>query len=118
MTATCDACGPVAIEQRRDGQRIKYVCAVGRKQSRVKSAENAKSKLHGLRKYEADLLKLGKVCEICGSNDNLVIDHSHNTGEIRGVLCRACNLALGYLGDGIDLERIKAVLTYARKHGC
>ena len=33
---------------------------------------------------------------------NTCVDHCHKTGKIRGVLCRACNSALGQLGDSIQ----------------
>jgi hypothetical protein len=37
----------------------------------------------------------GNLCAICGKADNLHIDHDHNTGKIRGLLCAKCNIALG-----------------------
>lgn len=39
----------------------------------------------------------GAFCHICGSLSDLVIDHNHNTGLIRGILCRSCNTKLGWL---------------------
>ena len=49
-------------------------------------------------------------CGICGSEDHLVIDHCHETGQIRGVLCNTCNRAIGQLGDTIN--RLKAAIKY------
>ena len=46
-----------------------------------------------------EAIKLLKVCEVCGSSENLCIDHRHSDNQIRGVLCRECNLALGLLKD-------------------
>ena len=43
------------------------------------------------------LLALG--CAVCGGRENLHVDHCHETGETRGILCRNCNVALGHLGD-------------------
>lgn len=33
------------------------------------------------------------------------IDHDHKTGETRGLICRQCNVLLGYLHDGIAWMR-------------
>ena len=35
------------------------------------------------------------TCNICGSPDNLVKDHNHKTGLVRGKLCQQCNSYLG-----------------------
>ena len=37
------------------------------------------------------------------------IDHSHQTNEVRGLLCRMCNIALGYLEAGI-IDKAKEYL--------
>lgn len=42
------------------------------------------------------------VCAICErepENENLSVDHCHITGEVRGLLCSRCNVAIGILGD-------------------
>jgi predicted nucleic acid-binding Zn-ribbon protein len=55
----------------------------------------------GMTAAEADayIAGQGRRCGICSTPDDLVIDHCHDTGQLRGVLCRACNRALGLLGD-------------------
>lgn len=34
-------------------------------------------------------------CGICGSSGDLVVDHDHGSGFVRGLLCRGCNNAEG-----------------------
>ena len=46
------------------------------------------------------------ICAICsGTNPvgDLCVDHNHETGAIRGLLCRQCNLMIGNARDRIDL---------------
>lgn len=47
-------------------------------------------------------------CAICGIHQNkldkkLAVDHGHETGEIRGLLCTRCNLLLGNVNDDISI---------------
>lgn len=57
-------------------------------------------------------------CEICGqkSDKTLHIDHDHITKRVRGILCRSCNLALGFLGDSAHIARQAAL--YLEKKEC
>lgn len=60
-------------------------------------------------------------CEICGDefgeNPKVIrhIDHCHQEGNLRGVLCHFCNTALGSAKDSIP--RLEALIAYLRKHG-
>ena len=42
-------------------------------------------------------------CAICGLSDKLFVDHCHNTGAIRGILCNKCNSGMGFLNDDPNL---------------
>ena len=41
----------------------------------------------------------GKCAICCEPYPELFIDHDHATGGVRGLLCRRCNIALGFLKD-------------------
>lgn len=48
--------------------------------------------------YEEMLARQGGVCAICNKRQvsrRLAVDHDHETGQIRGLLCLRCNQALG-----------------------
>ena len=60
---------------------------------------------------EIELKKNG--CNICGGNVRLAIDHCHDTGKIRGVLCMNCNIALGLVKD--DINTLKSLIEYLEK---
>lgn len=53
----------------------------------------------------------GGVCAICGVQPDVpYVDHDHVTGEVRGVLCRACNVGLGFFRD--DPARMLEAVAY------
>ncbi len=37
----------------------------------------------------------GHKCGICGAAETLYVDHCHETGKLRGLLCPGCNTAIG-----------------------
>lgn len=55
---------------------------------------------------------LGNHCAVCKETptDSLRVDHDHQTGAVRGLLCRNCNVALGLLKDSHD--RVRTLLDY------
>ena len=74
--------------------------------------------------YERMLAEQGGVCAACGQKEtaynqhgphDLAVDHDHETGVVRGLLCMRCNRALGLLGDNAD--RVQALAEYRRKVG-
>jgi len=53
-------------------------------------------------------------CAICGKlKAKMCVDHCHQTGAIRGILCGSCNTAIGNLGD--NAEGVTRALFYLQK---
>ena len=50
-----------------------------------------------------DIIETVKECVICGSEEDLVVDHCHKTNTIRGMLCNHCNRGLGHFRDDPEL---------------
>lgn len=51
----------------------------------------------------------GDVCAICAkpcsTGRALALDHDHETGQFRGLLCAHCNMAIGQLQDSVEILR-------------
>jgi hypothetical protein len=65
------------------------------------------------------LASQGGVCAICRRPESarrngrprlMAVDHDHRTGAVRGLLCNACNTALGLFGD--DIAVMEAAIAY------
>jgi len=55
--------------------------------------------------YDDMLAEQDGRCGICQQkvgDKRLCIDHSHTTGQIRGLLCHHCNVALGLFKDSTE----------------
>ena len=72
--------------------------------------------------YEQMLKEQNNVCKICKQSEDridnrtkkprrLAVDHCHDTGKVRGLLCGYCNSALGMTNDNIEVlqEMIKYI---------
>lgn len=80
-------------------------------------------KLYGitLEDYDALVLQQKGLCAICSKppirnnqfkGEQLVVDHNHNTGKVRALLCARCNLAIGQFKHDIGL--LKKAINYLR----
>lgn len=87
----------------------------GRKRKHPTNAakdRRGKLKRYGLTLGEYDGLLIAQrgKCAICAAEVPLCIDHCHESGQVRGLLCRECNLAIGLFAD--DAARLRAAAEY------
>lgn len=105
-----------SAQQKRDYARAYY--AANREALRQKQRERDKQrgprrkgqrlkKRYGITEAQRDEMfaAQGSQCAICsspdpiGGNGKWHVDHCHNTGRVRGVLCPSCNIGLGKFRD-------------------
>lgn len=65
--------------------------------------------------YQLQLERQGGVCAICKEPERitgrtLAVDHCHETGAVRGLLCAMCNTGIGKLRD--DPAIVRSALSY------
>lgn len=53
-------------------------------------------------------------CAVCGGTTKLAVDHDHDTGQVRGILCITCNTALAIIEDA---DKVRLLLTYLEETG-
>ena len=75
-----------------------------RPEVRMAATKAAKRYRYGLTTDEVEALETVKRCAICHGPGE-VIDHCHDTGRLRGVLCHPCNQSLGKMHDSPALLR-------------
>lgn len=93
---------------------------------RVDNAERFKD--HGIKAnyglplgtYDKMFAEQDGKCAICGTarprgrGRRFHVDHCHDTGAVRGLLCSGCNTGLGHFEDSVD--RLHSAVSYLEKH--
>jgi hypothetical protein len=72
--------------------------------------------------YREMLLSQDGRCAICGCYETskgrtrLAVDHQHDSGQVRGLLCNSCNAGLGFLKDNEQI--LENALAYLKRWSC
>ena len=123
---TCRDCGLEALSKDdlllfRTSSRAKYgkdnhckTChrKAGREYWTSGNGRNTRLSRYGITIDDYNLMyaEQNGCCKICGihalemtdAKSFLSVDHCHETGEVRGLLCDSCNMGLGKFYDNID----------------
>ncbi len=109
MTCDCPRCGDGVRLRVRTGPRGRYSCrrcSRGKRQS--ETPDGRRLRKYGLtsEEFQIRLAAQGGRCLICKEHmDVPCVDHCHDLGHVRGILCRSCNVGLGWFRDRPELLR-------------
>lgn len=136
---TCNACSNKVVQMWAENNRERHLASANRraKAYQARHPERLPTKeqkrnydrryhlgwKYGItpEQYDEMLVAQGGCCALCGSSDpqavfdRFHIDHSHETGRVRGLLCAKCNLGLGSLGDTV--ESLQRAIDYIKRTG-
>lgn len=122
----CKTCKQAKTMKWRENNKAVYnsYTAGWRKRNPDKQHKMEIKRLYGLsiEDYNKMLTAQACGCKICGKQHDsskkrgrLYVDHCHLTGEVRGLLCGACNSAIGYFEDNTGLlEKAIAYLNLSK----
>lgn len=131
-TGSCMECGREGQLRHSKRPKARATRARWRSQPQVRAKERAYAIKYSKRyhygiaweDYRSRLAAVGGRCEICERklhdnsdlrsgkrSDAACVDHDHETGQVRGILCNRCNRAIGLLQERREiLERAIAYL--------
>lgn len=108
-----------ARPENREQQRSRDAARRATQEGKRKTRDTHLRRLYGITADDFDrmLAEQGGRCAICrrtkeeagGKGEHLHVDHDHETGVVRGLLCTACNTRLHRTSS---LDWFRAALTY------
>jgi uncharacterized CHY-type Zn-finger protein len=107
----------VAAWQRKNPEKVKQAWAAWEARNPGQNRRDVLKK-YGLtlKQYEQQLADQGGKCAICREEyDVLCVDHDHETGVNRGLLCRNCNSGIGKLRDSVEM--LHRSIAYLESYG-
>lgn len=104
--ARCKSCNSIKTKQWNKNNREKYLA----------NTRNLNLKrLYGMSLLVYEIMKEEQhgLCAICKREADLVVDHDHRTGTVRGLLCQSCNRGMGMLGE----DNLQSAMAYVQANG-
>lgn len=87
----------------------------------IRTRNNDLIRLYGITMNDYNLMFVNQngCCAICKKHQSefkrtLAVDHNHETGKVRGLLCHACNNTLGLMKENIEL--LNYAIDYIERH--
>jgi hypothetical protein len=113
----CKACRWELQKIQRSQPEVKRRRAEYKRKSRLKSRYGIT-----VEQYDTMWLLQRGLCAICKQSPDgkypLVVDHDHDTGQARKLLCNRCNVLIGMAREDVDiLESAIRYLTYMKERG-
>lgn len=109
----CNSCNTLHVQEIAERQKKQF----GKIEYRRRRRKYELPHYYGITSEEYHKLveQQNNKCAICGRNPEtyLAVDHCHKTHQIRGLLCRPCNSAIGLFNE--DPVRIQNALNYLFK---
>lgn len=136
---TCRICGNLFTSRRAKDcneclpKRKREATQESARKNRNKYRDKCRNKklkdTYGITLEEYDVIHAYQrgLCAICGQPETacykyqgsvvvqrLAVDHNHETGKIRGLLCGRCNAGIGFFQD--DAEKMRAACEYLNRN--
>lgn len=122
---SCKHCGETHVQNQRQLRRNSHSTSCSAYKPPNKMFEDRRDGIvrrqYGitLADYNEMSAKQSGKCAICGNGDEvegrrLAIDHCHNSGKVRGLLCGKCNRGLGLFYDKQEL--LENAISYLTKY--
>lgn len=114
--STCEICSVATISNRKNS-RWCLECVPSNKYKGIAHQFKLNKSMH-----DKLLERSNGVCEICSKPEStlktknaryeLSVDHNHDTNQVRGLLCRKCNLLVGHIESFIKHTDLQTLLSW------
>lgn len=120
LSPSCKACSSEYSKSYRaaNRERVRNNISTWVKSNPEKCSERARratlKRRYGMSVADYDLILKDQegMCKICGESKRLYIDHCHDSGIVRGLLCASCNIGVGHLEKSGDF--VQKALDYIK----